>query len=146
MATLGDWRFTVDREATASAYADTLAGYSATCTCCWCRNFLLVREKVFPKEFLSLLASLAIDPAKDAEVYNEGRQAAGSLFYGGWFHFVGVLDVTGDFAPVRFGDNLIVYLCKAYAPRPDAFKDLPVVQLEFRAENVPWTLDEGEPI
>jgi hypothetical protein len=145
MPELGSWHFRSDRDATAAAYDHVAAGNSATCTCRHCRNFLLVRDAVFPVGFKELLASLGVDPAKDAEVYHEGRLGPDRHCYGGWYHFIGVLDVTGDFAPVQFGEGFITYLCDASAPRLEPFKDRAVVQLEFRAENVPWRLNEAEP-
>ena len=100
---------------------------------------------VFPTEFLAFLNSLGIDPTKEGEVYTEGRKEPGSHYYGGWFHFVGDLAVTGDFAFVPFSNGLLVSLGKKSAPGLPELDGLPLVQLEFRAENVPWVLTEEEP-
>jgi hypothetical protein len=42
-------------------------------------------------------------------------------------------------------DGFIAWLCKASAPRLDPFEGLPVVQVEFHSESVPWVLSEAEP-
>jgi hypothetical protein len=103
-----------------------------------------VRDRVFPAAFLQLLESLGIDPHKDGEAYHNGQLAPGRHAYGGWFHFVGSLDRTGDFAAVDFGDGFSAWLCSRSAPALEALRGQPLVQLEFHAENVPWGLAEPE--
>ncbi len=145
MSQFGEWLYVCDRAATIEAYRQASAGGSTTCTCNGCRNFTAARGRAFPSEFLQLLSDLGIDPTKDAEVYHEAKHKPGFHFYGGWFHYIGSLEVAGDFAPVNFGNGFISYMSMAHAPRLDSFDDLEVVQLEFRADNIPWVLDENEP-
>jgi hypothetical protein len=145
MPHFGESRYTVDRAATLDAYGRVAAGGSATCSCDTCRNFAAARDRVYPRAFVSLLDALGIDPAKDGEAYHLARNAPGLHHYGGWFHFVGSLDVTGDFAPVVFGGGFSSWMCQPGAPRIKSLEELPTVQLEFRAERVPWVLDEPEP-
>jgi hypothetical protein len=142
VGTLGQWEYSCDRAATAEAYARIDMGGADQCSCAGCRNFLKARNEVFPERFLALLESLGIDSRKDAEIVYYGPSGQGIYFYGGWFHFVGTLDTTGDFAPVPMGEGFETWLCRAHAPRISPLKDLPVVQLEFAARNVPWHLDE----
>jgi hypothetical protein len=52
LATFGEWEFTCDALATREAYARAEAGGSDTCTCIWCRNFRLVRVRVYPVLFI----------------------------------------------------------------------------------------------
>jgi hypothetical protein len=144
MTRFGEWQYTCDREATADAYRRATAGGSRTCNCAGCRNFVAAGLQVFPSEFLKFLESLGIDPTKDGEVYHIARLSPGRHIYGGWYHFVGVLDVTGDFAPVEFGGGFSSHLLDAYAPRIETLKDKPVVQVEFASEQVPWVLLEQE--
>lgn len=146
MVTFGEWRFTVDREATAAAYARAGLGGSDTCSCSSCRNFAVARERVYPPNFLALLASLGIDSCKDGEVYHNARLSPGRHHYGGWFHFVGSLDATGDFPAVPLAEGFAVWLCHRHAPALAALRGLSLVQLEFVAENVPWLLQEPEAI
>jgi hypothetical protein len=141
----GDWLYTCDRSATAVAYSRARDGGSNGCTCNGCRNFVVVRDRVFPAEFVKLLESLGIDPHKDGEVYHNGRLALGRHDYGGWFHFVGFLDHTGDFSVVDFGDGFTAWMCPKTAPELQSLKGQSLVQLEFHSTNVPWGLDEPEP-
>ena len=146
MLTFGQWQDTMDRDATAAAYRLAEAGGVDTCDCASCRNFRLARVRVFPSEFLALLDKLGIDPSKDGEVYRNARLAPGLHDCMGWFHFIGTLDKTGDFAVVEFCEDFTAWMCSARAPRLSTLKDLPAVQLEFHAGVVPWLLDEPEPI
>lgn len=144
MGSLGQWRYTCDRAATAEVYAGASLGYSSQCTCNGCRNFVAARTEVFPPAFLSLLTALGIDAAKDGEVYHNGRLSPGKHHYGGWFHFIGTLDESGDFPPVELGTGFTVHLCHKSAPSLNELKGLPLVQLEFIASAVPWRLNEPE--
>ena len=142
---LGDWEFTCDRDATVAAYARAEAGGSDTCTCIWCRNFRLVRDRVYPRAFLVFLDSVGIDPNKDGEIYHNGETEPGLHFYAGWFHFVGSLEKTGDFTMVEMGPRFNVWLCRKGAPELVSLKGLSLVQVEIQATGVPWVLDEGTP-
>lgn len=144
MAAFGQWRYSVDRDATISAHLQTERGGADTCDCSGCRNFRLARAQVFPAKFLALLYRLGIDPLKDSEVFQHARLAPGRHSYGGWYHFIGTLDETGDFPPVDFGGSFSVWMCRAEAPRLWSLQGKSVVQLEFLAETVPWLLDEEE--
>lgn len=145
MTLFGEWEYSPDRDATILAYGQAERGGVDTCDCNGCRNFRTARERVFPAAFLTLLDQLGIDPRKDGEVYRAGRLATGCHAYGGWYHFIGTLDKTGDFAAVDLGSNFKVWMCHASAPRLASLKDKSVVQLEFSTETVPWLLDEPEP-
>jgi len=105
----------------------------------------LVRDRVFPPAFLTLLDHLGVDSHKDGEVYHNARLAPGRHDYGGWFHFVGSLDRTGDFAPVSYGNGFTAWMKRKSAPESEALRGQPLVELEFHSENVPWALDEAEP-
>lgn len=145
MPTFGDCAYSLDRDATVAAYRAVEHGGSKACCCNGCRNFLLARAKVFPASFLALLDQLGVDPLKDGEVYHNARISSGRHDYGGWFHFVGTLHRTGDLPPVYLDEGFSVWICCASAPRLSSLKDLPVVQLGFHAESVPWLLSEPEP-
>lgn len=144
MPAFGRWKYTVDREATAQAYHRMPHGAADDCGCVNCRNFTAARAAVFPAEFRALADQLGIDLFKDAEVYRNAKLESGLHDYGGWFHFVGTLDETGDFPPVVFAPGFSSWMCQAYAPRLSALDGMQVVQLEFQAECVPWLLDEPE--
>jgi hypothetical protein len=144
MPAFGQWKYTVDREATIAAYQLAESGVS-TCDCVFCRNFRLARGHVFSAVFLDFLDSLGIEPSNAAEVYHNARLGRGRHDYGGWYHFVGSLEETDDFPPVDFGNGFIAWMCRASAPRLGPFGGLAVVQLEFHCDAVPWLLDEAEP-
>lgn len=144
MAKFGEWQYTCDRAATVDAYRRATAGGSRTCDCAGCRNFVAAGMQVFPAAFLEFLESLGIDPVKDGEVYHMARDSPGRHIYGGYYHFVGVLQVSGDFAAVKFGDGFSSHLCAATAPRIGTLEGHPVVQLEFNTDRVPWVLSEEE--
>ena len=146
MATFGQWQFECDPEATQIAYSRVVHGGAETCTCIGCRNFIAARSRVFPPAFLAFLATLGVDPLKDAAAYHNARLAPGRHDYGGWYHFVGKLTVDGDFEVVDFGNGFTACLCAATAPRLETLEGLPVVQLEFHSEAVPWMLSEPEPV
>jgi hypothetical protein len=145
MAEFGEWKYTAERDATARAYTEEEKGFTEKCGCAECRNFRLVRGRVFPPKFLTLLSELGIDPEKEAEVYRMARLAPGRHDYGGWYHFVGTLDETGDFPPVDFGNGFTAWMCRSSAFRLPSLRAVNVVQLEFRSDAVPWLLDEPEP-
>jgi hypothetical protein len=144
MAEFGQWRYTVDRAATVQAYAHAPCGFAERCGCADCRNFRLARECVFPAAFLVLLEQLGIDPSKEGEAYRNARLAPGRHDYGGWYHFIGTLDETGDFAAVDFGGGFTAWMCRGAAPTLSSLKGAKVVQLEFHSDAVPWLLDEPE--
>jgi len=142
LTNFAQWQYTVDVAATTAAHARATHGGSESCECNGCRNFRLVRSQVYPAEFIALLESMGIDPRKDGEVYHNGSIAPGLHDYGGWFHFIGELEVTGDFPVVPMGDNFSVWLQRRSAPGLSTLKEFPLVQVEFHATRVPWILNE----
>jgi len=145
VATFGQWQYECDHDATKAACAKVERGGAVACSCNGCRNFVAARERIFSEAFLSFLETVGIDPLKDAEAYHVARLAPGRHDYGGWFHFVGKLTSTGDFPVVDLGSGLTAWLCQPNAPRLSPLERLPVVQVEFHSDAVPWLLDEPEP-
>jgi hypothetical protein len=144
LGALGEWLFTNDLIATRQAYSGICAGGADECNCNGCRNFISVRDRVFPPAFLTLLESLGIESHKDGEVYHNGQISPGRHDYGGWYHFVGSLDRTGDLPPVDFGGGFTAWLCRSHSPALPGLTGLPLVELQFHADNVPWGLSEPE--
>jgi hypothetical protein len=142
MSVFGEWQFSCDHQATADAYARAARGDSERCSCNGCRNFVAARSQVFPKAFIEFIDSLGIDSRKDGEVYHNARLVTGLHDYGGWFHFVGKLHKTGDFPVVELAPGFTVWLCKSHAPPLDVFLGLPLVEVQFHVETVPWMLEE----
>ena len=146
MSNFGKWKYTGDRDATLSAYRRAERGGADTCDCAGCRNFRVARQQTFTEPFIRLLDQLGIDPRKDAEVYHNARLSNEGHDYGGWYHFIGALDETGDLPVVQLGEGFTAWMCRASAPRQASLADGPAVQLEFHAERVPWLLSEPEPM
>lgn len=145
MATFGEWEYSCDVEGTERAYAQAGRSGAELCGCETCLNYLAVRDQLLPHRFLAFLKSLGINQDKEAEAYYIGADAPGRHHYGGWFHFVGELHKTGDFPMVELAPGFKTWLCRAHAPSLKALDGLPLVQIEFVAENVPWLIAELEP-
>ncbi|MGH3629896.1 MAG: hypothetical protein ACRDRL_20960 [Sciscionella sp.] len=110
-----------------------------------CRNYAAVRERVLPEEFVLFLRSVGVDPYKEAEAYHNAQMHPGVHHYGGWYHFVGQLEKTGDFPMLEIGPEFRFYLCQARAPHLKQLDGLALVEVGFEAKAVPWVLDEPEP-
>jgi hypothetical protein len=144
VASFTDWKYSVDRQATVAAYQLAERGGCDTCDCIYCRNFRLARKHVFPPEFLTLLEQLGIDPWKEGEAYHNARLAPGRHHYGGWFHFVGSLDAKADSPYVILPDGFESWIQAESAPCLASLKGLPLVEVDFLCDAVPWLLDEPE--
>jgi hypothetical protein len=143
------WTLACDLSATRQAYNQIEMGDPEVCGCCYCRNFILARDQVYPSEILDLLNRLGVDSRREREVYHMGRLPNGLHHYGGWFHFVGSIELEGtEVGPYDMENQegrfqLWFHSQPALVPKP--FNGLPVCQMEFVA-GVPWLLrDHPEP-
>ena len=141
---LRGWRILYERAATQAAYAQIPAGGADSCSCDPCRNWVRTRAVLFPPAFLALLDALGIPPDRDCEVYHNGRLPTGKHSYAGWYHFVGAVEF-GEQAGSPFVEYppIQVFFHSKPALLPEAFRDRPVVELDFLAE-VPWLSDIPE--
>src|SRR5438046_2583462 len=89
------WRLACDSLATRQAYSQIEMGDPEACGCCYCRNFILARDQVYPNEVLDLLHELGVDSRREREVYHMCRLPNGLHYYGGWFHLVGSIESEG---------------------------------------------------
>lgn len=142
------WRIRPDRRATVQAH-DRIPGSDTQGCCTECDSFVAARHLAYPPDFLALLRRLGIPAAHEAHVYSLGPYEAGRYAYGGWFHFVGAIEHDplnlGNLIPVDTeGQGFNFWFHDRAALVPDAFRGLPVVQLEFTTW-VPWLLDDGTP-
>lgn len=142
---LGDWEFTNDAEATERAYAQASQGGAEECGCQTCRNYAAVRERVLPGAFVTFLRSVGVDPRKEGEAYHCAQVARGQHHYGGWYHFIGHLQKTGDFPMIEATPVFKFFLCRAHAPHLKPLDGQELVEVGFEASAVPWALDEPEP-
>jgi len=132
-----------DDDATRAAYHRLSQGGANVCACDSCENFAAQRETAYPEKFVAVLRSLGIDPSKENEAYECGRDETGLHLYGGWLHFIG--------AVVRVGDEIEIegfrywFDDPGHAPQPDvAFAGVPVSAIEFMT-HLPWIIDKPEP-
>ena len=134
---LGDQTFTFDKSATEAAYALLEGGDADRCGCDPCRNFALQRNIAYPLDFLALLDRLGIDALKEGEVFEHGPEPSGKRLYGGWFYFVGTIDVRGE---NQIEANGFSYFIGTSFPKPPPpFRDQPVLAVEF-VTRLPWVL------
>ncbi len=145
------WVISYDPEATRRAYEAISFGSPEQCGCTDCRNFAAAREVIYTRGVLSVLDRLGIDQRKEAEIYYGGPIGGGRHVYAGWFHFVGSIESGEDawspdgmFRPDSVSDSLEIGFSRAFALVPDAFRQGPLMQLEFQA-TVPWVLDPSKP-
>jgi hypothetical protein len=133
-----------DVEATRQAYEQIAEGAPEACCCLACRNFVAVREQVYPAGFRALLRRLGIDYRREAEIYLDGPTGAGLYHYEGWFHFVGEVTQRLD-AWEQVDDHFHLWFSAGGSLLPDLLKGQPVGQLDFRHDAVPWVLDTPTP-
>jgi hypothetical protein len=146
---IGRWELDIDPVLT----ADCFARYpnDALCTCDGCKNFRALGENAFPIPFRALAAQLGIDLSKPSELCHYGEGELRDLH--GWFHLIGsirsgrdawrqisetswttVTEPVFGLSGLGFTDNIALL--------PEAFKGLPIVQLEFQTK-VPRVLDDS---
>jgi len=88
------WVVSPDIDATRSAYLQIEPGVG--CDCEPCLNFEKHGRNAFPEEIHRVFESLGIDYKKPAEIFHNGRLETGLHYYGGWYHFVGTLEIGED--------------------------------------------------
>jgi len=152
---IGDQLIRYDREATDAAYAQVEQGGAGRCSCSGCRNFVLLRDKIYPDAFRELLDKLGIDAMKEAEAVHDGPVKDNLHHYGGWFYFVGEILEKGEhlrnmtssagfdvlLLPGSESISDFQYWCSWIFPRPPASFGSKVAALEF-ATQLPWVLED----
>ena len=86
-----NWSVRYNAEKTAMLYHQIDFGCAESCTCEYCREFIKKRQKLFPRDFISILECLGINPVKEMEVFFVNDNGQAGQCYKGWFHFVGFL-------------------------------------------------------
>lgn len=154
---IGRWVLRPDVERTKEAHSKLTVSSAAECGCSGCANFEAVRSQLLGGPLGGILTQLGIVPPWEVEVYEMGRSPSGLHLYGGWFHFVGVLEsgsnawrpvgaeTTGHVADVEpLSQTLSIGFHTDVALIRPSFQGLPLVQLEIVAE-LPWLIDAEEP-
>jgi hypothetical protein len=132
-----------DAEATRAAYLKVASAGADVCTCDTCLNFARQRAAAYPEAFVALLRSLGIDPLKEDEAYECGKDETGQYSYGGWLHFVGRVLQVGQEIEL---DGFRYWFDKVgQTPQPnEAFSSEPVAAIEFMT-HLAWVIDKPEP-
>lgn len=139
----GGYVIEYDAGASRDAYRAVSKGGADVCTCTSCKNFAAQRANVFAAEFLTVLELLGIDPVKEDEAWECGKDSTGLFMYGGWFHFVGRVVRTGQ--EIDVGGLRYWFSAPGSTPKPhDAFGAMPVAAIEFFT-HLPWTIAEPQP-
>lgn len=133
-----EWVLACDVEATRRIYAQITEGGANECVCDYCKNYALLRARVFPEPARALLAQLGIDWRREAEVMHYNREESGLHFYGGWFHFVGHIESRGT--QFKIAEDFSIDFGERYAPMFAQFKDEPTVRIDF-STHLPWVLE-----
>ena len=93
---IGRWVLRADVERTKEAHSRLTQSGAAACSCSGCANFEAVRSQFLSGPLGGILTELGVVPPWEVEVYEMGRAPSGLHVYGGWFHFVGVLESGAD--------------------------------------------------
>jgi len=139
---VGDQIIRYDRAATAAAYAALEHGFAEECGCLSCRNFAARRNQVYPASFRALLEQLGVDPAKEAEAFEEGPADDGCQFYGGWFYLVGEMVIGGERNCAAADSHHFDFFFTSAVPRAQAFGDGPMLAVEFTT-HIQWDPTEN---
>lgn len=152
---VGRWKVRPDVSRTREAHSRLSTSGAAACGCDGCLNFEAYRDQLLRSPLGELLKSLGIDPPWEAEVHEFGQVASSRHAYGGWYHFVGQL-VSGDppwhvvdaqlktAAFDRLAPGIEIGVHNDCQLVPEAFRGLPLVQLEIQVE-IPWVISLPEP-
>jgi len=83
-----------DRLGTEKLYKEVTLSGTEECNCGQCKEFLTIRDYLYPDEIRGLFTKLGIDINKDFELCDYGDEETGHV-YSWWFHFVGKI-IEGD--------------------------------------------------
>jgi len=98
-----NWVLETEKEQTKALYNKVPMGGAQDCGCGTCRDFILLRDKIYPDEMKSLFEKLGVDINKEVEVCDFGDTETGYIF-SWWFHFVREI-IDGDDCNVPIETN-----------------------------------------
>ena len=147
---IGSIRCVVDVETTRRIFSRLATGSAERCVCDYCRNFVEVRDLMFPSLLKTALESVGIDWRKESEVVHYGRPHGTNHLYQVWVNFVGSVQNGDPFemAPDR-GTGPKVQITAyddavRYTPKAPEFNGHIVARIEAQAE-LPWVLPMVDP-
>ena len=88
------WILQPNRLETERLYNLVSFGGTQTCKCGQCREFLTIKDHLYPPEIKDIFMKLGIDINKEVELCDFGDEKIGHI-YSWWFHFVGKI-IEGD--------------------------------------------------
>jgi len=89
-----NWVFEVDRSKTESLYDKVKLSGTESCGCGQCKEFIALKDIIYPQEIKELFKKLGVDIYKEFELCDHGNEEYGHV-YSWWFHFVGKI-IEGD--------------------------------------------------
>ncbi len=151
------WEFDADSSATRRCYDRVKEAGHSRCPESICQNFFAAGTRAFPESVLDLFERLNVEFRCPAEEYWIDRVEPGLWWYGGWYHFVGVMRSGTDANEPMEGGGIVGRLepvtetfrigLSGHNPRlvAKAFDGLPLIQIDFDAY-IPWVLSSPEPV
>jgi len=149
---IGQWNLQYDTEATCHIYSRIPFGGAEECGCDMCRNFIMARDQIYPKEVHDTFEILGIDMKKETEASHVHRIEPGWHFYLGMFHFIGKVEHNKASNNQKKGPLKLVpvtknfswgFLSKSNLAHKE-FAEHTLVQIDFSVV-VPWLLNGKEP-
>lgn len=137
---LGDYILEVDAERTRLTYEAIEQGGSQQCGCTGCKNYVSLQPKVLPNEVLVFFSEAGIDPFKDAEVYECGKQKSGLWEYGGEYYLWASVVNEPD-TKQEFENHFEFTFMPPSGLEQEQFKSEGALCFYFRAQ-LPWVLND----
>jgi hypothetical protein len=90
-----NWVLETEKTQTETLYKNVSLSGAESCRCGTCKDFIALREKIYPDEIRDLFKKLGIDINKEVEVCDYGDDETGYIF-SWWFHFIGEIIEGND--------------------------------------------------
>ena len=138
------WSLWVDPKATAKDYQSFDGGIADGCLCNDCRNFVAIRDHIFPEEIKMLFTALGIDYTKECENMHYQKLDNELHYYHFWYHFKGkIIHPANEELTVLHSAPNALSIGFGAIQYPTFFKDTEhLLQVEFHAA-IPWIIDKA---
>ena len=147
-----DWEFRFDKQLTQQTYENVVGSGADTCFCNDCKNYVALRDSVFPDEVHKLFDDLGVDYRKEVEITTWEVLPNGLHHIGGWFHFKGQMLAGKNYrVPLPDEKSFSIVLTEINANFKIGFgegSDLTffedkneLIQIEFETK-IPWVIDD----
>ncbi len=136
---LKNWLLRIDRGRTREILKH-IKSDGENCSCLYCKNYIASRDKIFSKEFLSLMKELGIDHKKDIHTSHIVEIEEGFHLYEIDYYFAGELVFEPPVNKVINTDYFAYHISSNLNYRRNEFP-LPALVLECYIK-IPWVLEE----